>query len=160
MFTETRMHDDDLNIVIIDDNQDEMPILKEAFSDVCIPVHLEWITSGRKAIAAFMQEPSLETPDVILIDYRLAGMNGLEVIAVLSRNCRLAHIPVMIMSGSVDKALTESCTTSGLVAAIEKPTNYAGFLSLATSLGLLVAKAKMEPSTRSMTAQAASRRTG
>jgi CheY-like chemotaxis protein len=47
------------------------------------------------------------SPSVILLDWMLPDMSGGEVLAALSSDADLAHIPVVVLSG-LDRAVTES----------------------------------------------------
>jgi len=49
---------------------------------------------GEAALAAIQQEP----PDAVLLDLRLAGVDGFAVLAALSSNETLSHIPVVVLT--------------------------------------------------------------
>lgn len=55
-------------------------------------------------------------PDVILLDLRMPGMNGLEVLDELKRNPRTADVPVVMLSNESDPATKATCARTGAVA--------------------------------------------
>ncbi len=51
------------------------------------------------------------TPDVVISDYSLPGLNGLEVIDIVQKVA--PHIPVIIATGSIDEVTAVSCMKVG-----------------------------------------------
>ena len=45
-----------------------------------------------------------ELPDLILLDVKMPGMDGYEVVRHLKANQELAHIPVLMVSGAMVRA--------------------------------------------------------
>ncbi len=56
-------------------------------------------------------------PDLIVLDYQLPGINGLELAERLSAIKTLAHIPILLMSANVPQRKLEKHS----LASIEKP---------------------------------------
>ena len=95
--------DDDLPILILMRN-----ILREFGFDP------ETAATGQDAIAAARNK----TPDVILLDLKMPGMTGEEVIAGL-REARVGDVPILILSGEpVDP---QEIARLGVAGAIQKP---------------------------------------
>ncbi len=65
-------------------------------------------TSGYEVIVAGNGEEGLrlaqrESPDLILLDLRLPGMSGWDVLMILKNNRKLQEIPVIIMTATVPR---------------------------------------------------------
>ncbi len=104
--------DDDHVVLIIEDDPDFARVLVK-----------ECHKSGLKAIASPTGEEGLAmaskwNPAAIILDIRLPGINGWEVLDLLKENPRTRHIPVHIMSGdepSID------ATGKGAIGYLTKP---------------------------------------
>ena len=60
-------------------------------------------------------------PDVILMDIRLPGMDGLEATADIKRTPELAHIPVVAITADSSLQMADRCRAAGCAAFISKP---------------------------------------
>jgi CheY-like chemotaxis protein len=60
-------------------------------------------------------------PDIVLMDIRLPGMDGLEATADLKRQPELAHIPVVAITADSSREMAERCRAAGCAAFIAKP---------------------------------------
>ena len=123
-----------LKLLVIDNSTAEKLILGEAFAEQSIPVDIEWIESGHAAITTFISGTRSEIPDVILVDYHLFGISGLDVIKELANTHKLEKVPIILISGMMDEALRERCKNMGVFDAREKPVHLKGYLALAQSL--------------------------
>jgi class 3 adenylate cyclase len=76
------------------------------------------VDNGFAALAALETEP----PDVVLLDVVMPGLDGIEVLARMKADPNLRHIPVIMISGSVDD--TDSvvrCIETGAEDFLPKP---------------------------------------
>jgi two-component system, OmpR family, response regulator MtrA len=72
---------------------------------------VSFAADGRQALAAVTGPPA-----IILLDLRMPGMNGLEVLGQLKRNSSTAHVPVVMLSNDSDPATMATCAGIGAVA--------------------------------------------
>jgi two-component system cell cycle response regulator DivK len=61
------------------------------------------------------------TPDLILMDVNIPGMDGLETTAKMKQNPRLAHIPVIALTANAMKGDKERCLAAGCDGYMQKP---------------------------------------
>ena len=80
------------NILIVDDKPENLRLLTAMLKEAVAQVRP--VTSGRLALQAARQAP----PDVILLDIKMPGMDGLEVCAELKADEQLRDIPVIFIS--------------------------------------------------------------
>jgi len=73
------------------------------------------VSSGESAVAAVRERP----PDVVLLDLRLSGMDGLDVLRQL--HTLPVRPPVVLMSGYLDPESTRAAVMLGAVEVLEKP---------------------------------------
>ena len=92
-------------VLIVDDVPDNLSVLHDALDESGYTVLIA--TNGEAALQRAVQAQ----PDIVLLDAMMPGMDGFEVARRLKADHRVAHIPVIFMTG-----LTE---TEHLVAALE-----------------------------------------
>jgi sigma-B regulation protein RsbU (phosphoserine phosphatase) len=80
------------SILIVDDAPANLRLLSEMLTGQGYSVRAA--TSGRRALASVQAAP----PDLILLDIRMAGMDGYEVCERLKADPRTRHIPVIFIS--------------------------------------------------------------
>lgn len=101
------------NILIVDDQSDILDVLKEALE-----------MEGYNVIALSYTEDIINSvkefnPDLVMLDFLLAGINGGEHCHFLKTNPLTSHIPVVMMSGY--PRVLESLGNYGADAFIAKP---------------------------------------
>ncbi len=101
-----------INILLVEDNEGDILLTKEAFEEADVPVTLNVVRNGELAIQ-FLQKREkfneVPTPDLILLDINLPKVNGLEVLKYVKDNDRYRHIPVvMLTTSSSEKDIIES----------------------------------------------------
>lgn len=72
---------------------------------------------GAKALAAV----SVEAPDLIILDYRMPGMNGAEVLDALRRTYYGRDVPVIFMTASLMPKHVERLRELGALEVFAKP---------------------------------------
>lgn len=84
--------------------------------------------AGHTVLQAFDAESGLklaraELPDIVLMDVMLPGMDGLAATVLLKRDPATAAIPVIALTGIMEKSAEEECLAAGCDAYIAKPGN-------------------------------------
>lgn len=88
---------------------------------------------------------ALRTPDLILLDLLMPGMNGIEVCLQLKLNPEWKEIPVIFLSANYEKEMIVLALNSGGVDYITKPFNQAELLSrVRTQLALKTARDRLK----------------
>jgi len=104
-------------ILIVDDQNDTLDLLKEIFEDEGYEVTaLPYTEDIIRSITQFQ-------PNLVMLDFLLAGINGGELCHQLKTNSLSAHIPVIMLSGY--PRVLESLGSYGADAFIAKPFDLA-----------------------------------
>lgn len=61
------------------------------------------------------------TPDLILMDINIPGIDGLETTAKFKQNPHLAHIPIVALTANATKSDKELCIQAGCDGYLQKP---------------------------------------
>lgn len=79
-------------IMIIDDQQDILDLMNDLLTPEGYRV------TALKQVEDIFLEIEKNEPDIILIDFLLAGINGGELCAQIKKNPKTGHIPVIFLS--------------------------------------------------------------
>ncbi|MGM0479710.1 MAG: response regulator [Bacteroidota bacterium] len=98
-------------ILLVEDNEGDVLLTREAFEEINPHALLYVVTDGRSAVDYLencIQEKS-ELPELILLDINLPRMDGHEVLSVIKNSKLMRNIPVIMLTTSssendVDKA--------------------------------------------------------
>jgi two-component system, OmpR family, phosphate regulon response regulator PhoB len=103
-------------ILIADDEQDARTIICMRFAKY---PHLRVVeaTDGREALALAREQH----PDLIVLDWTMPGMSGIEVMRALRDIPALATTPVIMTSGRDDPSELAEARALGVAAYVTKP---------------------------------------
>ena len=108
-------------ILIVEDNEKNMKLVRDVLQ-----------VKGYQTLEAATAEDGIalaqaHSPDLVLMDIQLPGMNGIEALGVLRENPATAHIPVIAVTASVMQQDRKLITEAGFDAYIGKPINLKEF---------------------------------
>ena len=109
-------------ILIVEDNEKNMKLVRDVLQ-----------VKGYQTLEAGTAEDGIalaqaHSPDLVLMDIQLPGMNGIEALGVLRANPATARIPVIAVTASVMQQDRKLITEAGFDAYIGKPINLKEFL--------------------------------
>jgi PAS domain S-box-containing protein len=84
-----------LRVLVVDDNATAREILQEPLSNVVARV--DAVASGREAIAVIQQRDAAEPYDIIFMDWRMPGMDGLQASRHIKGDETLKHQPAIVL---------------------------------------------------------------
>jgi two-component system, chemotaxis family, chemotaxis protein CheY len=102
------------NILIIEDDNSIRLILGRILVDKYD------VSTTKDGLEAMLLLSQGQLPDLIILDMFLPGMTGLEFLTQIRRSGFYKHIPVIVLSGSVDE-YKERCTKLGATDFFVKP---------------------------------------
>lgn len=102
-------------VLVVDDSPETLRMLTDALEDAGMTVLVA--RDGNQALAMIDRI----TPDVILMDAVMPGMDGFETCRQLKRNQALAHVPVIFMTGLTETGDIVKGLEAGGVDYVTKP---------------------------------------
>jgi len=72
--------------------------------------------------------PRKNLPGIILLDLKLPGVSGQEVLDEIKSDPKLKKIPVVLLTGSDDPEDVDMCYQAGANGYISKPVNFENFI--------------------------------
>jgi signal transduction histidine kinase/DNA-binding response OmpR family regulator/HPt (histidine-containing phosphotransfer) domain-containing protein len=84
-----------LRALVVDDNPEACEILRDPLSAIVGGVDVA--TSGSEAIAAVRRHDAIEPYDIVFMDWRMQGMDGLQASRHIKSDETLAHKPAIVL---------------------------------------------------------------
>lgn len=100
------------------DDEEDMRVVASIFLEMDGEFEVTTVSSGRAAIAA-----AADRPDVILLDYMMPEMNGLQTLAALQADPQTAAVPVIFLTAKSDAGTERQVMEAGARGVIQKPFN-------------------------------------
>jgi CheY-like chemotaxis protein len=102
-------------LLLADDSVTVQRVIELTFADEDIKVVS--VSDGDEAIARIDSAP----PDIVLVDVGMPGRNGYEVSQHVKASPRLAHIPVVLLTGAFEPVDQDQAKRSGCDGVLAKP---------------------------------------
>lgn len=105
-------------IFIIDDSLADIELTTIALEETGRKIGVGSATDGKSALAMLR---SGTMPSLILLDLKMPGMNGIEVLRALRADDRLRELPVVVVTSSSLESDRVDAIAAGASGYIEKP---------------------------------------
>jgi CheY-like chemotaxis protein len=116
----------------VDDNDDDIALVRIAVARVSTSCVVWAATTGDEAIRQLGKACPL--PDVVLLDWKMPGTSGAEVLEAVRAIPRLRCLPVLVFTSSDDPNDVRTAYDRGATCYVPKPLDMAGYLTLARDL--------------------------
>ncbi len=117
-------------------------MLEERFRRSDPDVRFRWMTNGYEVLDYLRSCSNEELPQLMVIDYKMPGMTGAEVLHCIQHEARFRHIPKVIWSTSDNREYVEKAMNSGADNYFAKPADMASFDKLVGVLSQLFRSGK------------------
>jgi two-component system, chemotaxis family, response regulator Rcp1 len=90
-------------ILLVEDNEGDVELTREGFKMSRLVVNLHHAKNGEECMAFIRKQGQYvdaPTPDIILLDLNMPRMDGRQVMAEISQDATLCHLPVVILTTS------------------------------------------------------------
>jgi CheY-like chemotaxis protein len=120
--------------LLIDDSPGECELFRQALAQAGYRGRLD-ITEGRLAAMQHLTDHSSDgEPALILLDLKLRGERGVDVLKQFKQNPRYAPIPIVVLTSSDDSLDIQTCYQAGANGYVVKPDRFDNLVTLSLHL--------------------------
>jgi two-component system, response regulator len=126
-------------ILLVEDSSNDAELAKAAFRRSSVPHELIVTEDGVEALDYLLcqgayanRAPAL--PEVMLLDLKLPGMDGFEVLRRIRSDDRTLALPVVVLTSSIEIQDLAQSYRLGVNSYVRKPIDFDEFLPLAREL--------------------------
>lgn len=120
-------------ILLVDDNEDDVFLTREAFDAASLRVNLSHVDNGEKCLQYLRKQGAYadaSTPDLILLDMHMPVMDGYDVLSEIVKDDKLRHLPVVVLSTSYEAADIHKMYGLRCNSYITKPVDFQNFVRM------------------------------
>jgi len=118
-----------MSVLLVDDDPGDVVLVREAFARAKVRNEVFVVGDGVQALE-HLRDPSMRTPDLVLLDLNLPRKDGSEVLAEIRADAALTHLPVVILTTSEAEADIRRSYELHANAYVSKPTDFGRFVEV------------------------------
>ena len=123
------MSKSETRILLVDDSDDDIFLVREAFKESGVAHRLDAISDGEKALN-FLKEDG-NRPDVVLLDINMPRFSGFDVLEWVQSDPELREIPIVMLTTSEQPEDVRRATEGGARDYFRKPVEFSHLRDLA-----------------------------
>ena len=131
-----------VEILIVEDNPRDAELTLRALRKNKLANNVMVARDGAEALDFFFCRGKFEKrsftnpPKVVLLDLKLPKVSGLEVLKIVKKDERTAHIPIVVVTSSDEEPDMREAYALGVNSYVIKPVDFDQFINAMSSLGL------------------------
>lgn len=119
-------------VLLVDDNPDDRFLFEQAWREAGIPHELISAADGEAALERLRRPPA---PGLMLLDIKMPGLSGFEVLRRVREDERLHALPVIMLTASTSPADVERAYALCASAFVVKPSTVGELVACLRALG-------------------------
>jgi chemotaxis family two-component system response regulator Rcp1 len=126
-----------IQVLLVEDNPADVRLTQEVLKEGRIFTHLNVVNDGVEAMECLRRQgdyAEMPEQDLVLLDLNLPRMDGREVLAAMSGDPGLAHIPVIVLTTSSDEVDVMQAYDLHANCYITKPVKLDDFIGVLRSI--------------------------
>jgi CheY-like chemotaxis protein len=126
-----------IHILLVEDNEGDILLTREAFEDAKILVRLSVVKDGAEAINFINRQGNYKDavrPDLLLLDVNLPKKNGHEVLKYIKESDNFRHIPVIMLTTSSSEKDINLSYNNYVNCYITKPVEVNDFIKVVSTI--------------------------
>jgi len=129
-----------ITVLIVEDNEDHVILINKALRDNGIVNDIRVAVTGEEALDYLFRRDryagpaTSPRPGLILLDLKLPGISGIEVLKAIKEDADLKLIPVVMLTTSTSDNEVMASYNCGANSYIQKPVDFGQFVSTVRNL--------------------------
>ena len=125
-------------LLVVDDEVEARRIFLRFFQKMRLANPVQFAADGEEALVylADVEARRAAEPVLILLDMKMPKKSGLDVLRFVRRTGLLAHLPVVMLTGSAEMEEMTECYELGVVSYLIKPVGFAALSDVLLGLEL------------------------
>jgi CheY-like chemotaxis protein len=125
-----------VHILLVEDNRMDVELTLDAFREGQLMHTVHVASNGPAALdylfgrGQYADREAYPLPDLILLDLKLPGMSGFEVLKEIKSTPILKRLPVVILTSSIEEGDRALSYDSGANSYLVKPVSFDGFMDV------------------------------
>lgn len=133
------MNPQPVDILLVEDNADHVELILKALRNNNILNEVHVASNGEEALDFLYQRGNYADaprPGLILLDIKLPGVDGIEVLRLIKADVKLRQIPVVMLTTTSDVKEVVKSYSLGANSYIVKPVDFEHFIKVIKDLKL------------------------
>jgi len=146
------MRSEPVEILLVEDNEDDIALTEEAFTEAKLMSVIFKIRDGEAALAYLRREgqyKDMRRPGLVLLDINMPKKNGFEVLQAMKADPLLQSLPVVMLTTSDRDDDIVRSYTDGACSYIRKPMSLEQFVQVVKDFELYWTMVSRVPSAKS-----------
>jgi CheY-like chemotaxis protein len=128
-------------ILLVEDNEADIDLTLDAFREAHLDNHTFVCRGGQEALdylygsGKYANRLEYPLPDFVLLDLKMPGIDGHEVLLRVKKTDSLKRIPIIILTSSTEEGDRALSYDNGANSYLVKPVTFEGFIDVAKQLG-------------------------
>jgi CheY-like chemotaxis protein len=120
----------DILILVVEDNPDHRELALQALRESCDPARIATAADGVEALdylfgrGAHAGRDVRKQPRLVVLDIGLPRLDGIDVLKAMRADEATQSVPVVMLSGSAEKAELDRCYEAGANSVVRKSIDY------------------------------------
>jgi len=124
------------HILLVEDSKMDIALTLDAFREARLANNIHVAHNGEEAIqylfgeGKYADRKTFPLPNIILLDLKMPGISGLEVLKLAKGTAEIKRIPVIILTSSKEEGDRAMSYDLGANSYLVKPISFEGFLEV------------------------------